>query len=51
MIRLAKEAEEDEINKANYKIGELAEIDRLYKPNEFDIVILSGVVCFLDEPS
>ncbi|MDP3986942.1 MAG: class I SAM-dependent methyltransferase [Nanoarchaeota archaeon] len=49
MIKLAKKAEEGIRVPIRYKIGELAQVDSLYPVGYFDIAVISGVVCFLDE--
>jgi len=49
MIRLAKEEEQEKSNPISYTVGNLLNVHNLYPKNSFDIAILSGVICFLDE--
>lgn len=49
MIELAKKAEGGKQHAIRYKLGDLMDVDKLYSTNSFDIIIISGVVCFLDE--
>lgn len=47
MIKIAKEIENG--NRLNYRITEISKINEFYSANTFDIAIVSGVICFLDE--
>ncbi|MEK6888197.1 MAG: methyltransferase domain-containing protein [Candidatus Aenigmatarchaeota archaeon] len=49
MIRLAKRSERGCKKKANYKIGKLKDVNKMYPESAFDVTILSGVICFLNE--
>jgi ubiquinone/menaquinone biosynthesis C-methylase UbiE len=49
MIELAKSAEGEIKNPIHYKVGELKQVNELYPEDYFDIIIISGVLCFLDK--
>jgi 2-polyprenyl-3-methyl-5-hydroxy-6-metoxy-1,4-benzoquinol methylase len=48
MIDLAKRAEKSK-RKINYRGGDLVDIKKLYTKNCFDLVIVSGVICFFNK--
>ena len=48
MITLAKESGTQD-GKITYKIGKMENVDELYPRDYFDAVVVSGVICFLDQ--
>lgn len=48
MLQKAEEIEGELPKGITYRKGELLEIDTLYPPDSFDVVVISGLICFLD---